>query len=513
MKRNLITILLVLATGMSALAATTIGTIQFKRGTEANLPTRGKTGEPLFSTDTHRVFIGTSSSRIELLKTNGSGAALTGITATQVGAAPIANPTITGTLTVPEINSSSADGTHYIQPYNSVPFSGTPLTGMIMTNMSGIRWYNGSAWVPVSGAVDLSGVQHQPYDHTVSGLVATTIKTAIDELKTLFTTQINALITVLENMGVLPPAVLSLDKSALTFGNVSSASYRTQAFVITNTGFRNLSTGTINKTGTGATKFSSYTACQNKVIAVGGTCTTNVKFTPGAAGDFAASLAINSNDPDYVTNVALSGTGVASLPVYQSAGAIATGATNQIVLSPPSGIQNNDILIGIVGGGYGGNTMSWPAGWTVIQTSTTNPEGTLAWKRASSESGSYTVTGLNSYPYSFFGRVFRVSGCPTSGSPIDASSIYSEGSSTSASWASITTTQANTLVMALSATQNYPFNFSSYTGGGYTWTGIMGSEEVLVETAIATTAGSISITATINSAASKTLAAVALRGM
>ncbi|WP_418921761.1 hypothetical protein, partial [Brevibacillus brevis] len=33
--------------------------IKFKRGKETNLPSSAPTGEPLFTTDTHKLFIGT----------------------------------------------------------------------------------------------------------------------------------------------------------------------------------------------------------------------------------------------------------------------------------------------------------------------------------------------------------------------------------------------------------------------------------------------------------------------
>lgn len=66
-----------------------------------------------------------------------------------------ADPVYTGTLT-----SGAADGTHYVQPYNSVEFSGTPSTGMIQTNSSGIQYYNGSTWVTpttdISGKLDVT---------------------------------------------------------------------------------------------------------------------------------------------------------------------------------------------------------------------------------------------------------------------------------------------------------------------------------------------------------------------
>lgn len=60
--------------------------------------------------------------------------------------APLAAPTFTDSVTAPTFNSSAADGYHYILPYNSTTFAGTPLAGMIQTTPTGPQWYTGSAW-------------------------------------------------------------------------------------------------------------------------------------------------------------------------------------------------------------------------------------------------------------------------------------------------------------------------------------------------------------------------------
>lgn len=60
--------------------------------------------------------------------------------------ATMGSVTATTSVTAPAFNSSAADGHHYILPYNSTAFSGTPLTGMIQTTPTGPQWYTGSAW-------------------------------------------------------------------------------------------------------------------------------------------------------------------------------------------------------------------------------------------------------------------------------------------------------------------------------------------------------------------------------
>jgi len=169
--------------------------------------------------------------------------------------------------------------------------------------------YTGANNARVAAKIDGS------YDNTISGLTATTLKTAIDELKAFFSARIDALVEVLIIAGILPPPAVSLDTATLAFGNVSSASNRSQTFRITNSGFRNLSTTTVTGSGTDIAKFTNWSTCKDQVIAVNGYCDTTVTFTPGAAGDFTASLSIASNAPSTPDVVALSGTGVAP-PVY-----------------------------------------------------------------------------------------------------------------------------------------------------------------------------------------------------
>jgi hypothetical protein len=65
-KFNIFTIFTVLLICTTAIAATTTSTIQFKRGNEAQLPATAKMGEPLFTRDTRRVFVGYSTGKLEL---------------------------------------------------------------------------------------------------------------------------------------------------------------------------------------------------------------------------------------------------------------------------------------------------------------------------------------------------------------------------------------------------------------------------------------------------------------
>lgn len=56
-----------------------------------------------------------------------------------------------GTITAPAFGTTAPDGQRWVMPYNSVTFTDTPQKGMVFTNNSGVRWYNGTAWEPVAG--------------------------------------------------------------------------------------------------------------------------------------------------------------------------------------------------------------------------------------------------------------------------------------------------------------------------------------------------------------------------
>lgn len=68
--------------------------------------------------------------------------------------ATMASVTATTSVTAPAYNSTAADGYHYIRPYNSIAFAGTPLVGMIQTTPTGPQWYTGSAWEAIGSGGD-----------------------------------------------------------------------------------------------------------------------------------------------------------------------------------------------------------------------------------------------------------------------------------------------------------------------------------------------------------------------
>lgn len=129
------------------------------------------------------------------------------------------------------------------------------------------------------------------------------------------------------------------------------------------------------------------------------------------------------------------------------------------VLTAPSGLANDDILIlTFFQSSTGAPTP--PSGFTAVDTGTayttvTDNNGGGAtgrmyqwWKRASGESGSYTVThGSRSSQ----GRLQAYSGCIKTGSPIDVFSKNTDsGGGTTTTYLGVTTTVANTMLLGIS---------------------------------------------------------------
>lgn len=74
-------------------------------------------------------------------------------------------------LSTPTITSTAADGEHYILPYNSTAFSGTPTVGMFQTTPTGPEWYNGTAWEGLlGGASSLSELSDWPEEISANEL-------------------------------------------------------------------------------------------------------------------------------------------------------------------------------------------------------------------------------------------------------------------------------------------------------------------------------------------------------
>ena len=209
----------------------------------------------------------------------------------------------------------------------------------------------------VGANVDLSDAQNQPMTQTVSGFVATTIKTAITEIQTYFASRIASLLAALVQHGILPPASMAVDKTSLVFANTSTGSYRTGTWTITAGTFRNLSTNNWTIAGSGAANFKNWSGCSNQVIPVSGTCTTTARFQPAVQGTYSSVVTMASNDPATAKTIRLSGTSPAPPATYYYPGGYTSadfatsdgggGSTIQIATRVIAGMSGNVTELGV----------------------------------------------------------------------------------------------------------------------------------------------------------------------
>ena len=112
------------------------------------------------------------------------------------------------------------------------------------------------------------------------------------------------------------PAV-SLSPASLTFGSqLTGSSSAAKTVTLTNSGTAPLSISTIAVTGTNAGDFAESDNCPlaPATLAVSGTCTLSVTFTPAASGGRAAAVQITDNAADSPQSVTLGGTGSTPAP-------------------------------------------------------------------------------------------------------------------------------------------------------------------------------------------------------
>jgi hypothetical protein len=143
-------------------------------------------------------------------------------------------------------------------------------------------------------------------------------------------------------------------------------------------------------------------------------------------------------------------------PVYGSSSHASNGSTTSLVVAAPSGITNGDILILSVYYEYTGSvTVTPPTGFTEITGAAADNTGSSPnchlreyWKRASGESGNYTI-GF-SVTVSTNATIARYTGAVASGNPVEAAGSTT-GNGTSCTLPSITTLTNDTLVIGIAA--------------------------------------------------------------
>ena len=134
----------------------------------------------------------------------------------------------------------------------------------------------------------------------------------------------------------------------------------------------------------------------------------------------------------------------------RSTSGVAYGSRTNTAITAPTGIVNGDILLLFVAvAGASPPTPTFPAGFATVAGPIASTSGGFTvnfyclWKRASGESGSYTVTHSSA---STLAQLYCISGAKSSGSPINASSSNS-GTGTTSTGTGITTTVNDCLIV------------------------------------------------------------------
>ncbi|MFC1420307.1 choice-of-anchor D domain-containing protein [Streptacidiphilus sp. N8-3] len=137
--------------------------------------------------------------------------------------------------------------------------------------------------------------------------------------------------------GTTPVGTLSTSPGSLTFAsqalNTASAA---QSVTVTNTGTAAASVTGVSTTG----DFSQTNTCGSS-IAVNGSCTVSVKFTPTASGARTGSLSIAGNASNSPATVALSGTGAGTVSTNLAAGK-ATSESSHTDVYPSSNVTDGN---------------------------------------------------------------------------------------------------------------------------------------------------------------------------
>lgn len=309
------------------------------------------------------------------------------------------------------------------------------------------------------------------YDNTDSSLTSTNVKTALDELDAKIpSTKLTHRSFETDSIASLPLADIKASK--LIYANVDRPN-ETPADTLYFT-YPDLTVETIDADETWAPAFGSENGQVISLIpAPGSAMNKKISTKVGVKGihaliykggvNFVESLSSSEwTFEDYTPPVIL------TPPVLETVShtEIATDATS-VVATAPTGIQDDDILLMVVSLDDDGNANSvTSSGFTLIEDY--NLSGShrqvLLWKRASSESGNYTVNLTDAQDGSV--SIARISGANTSGSPIDVEGVGNDVFASTITPNDITSTEANTLAISfITVDRNYRVSGSSTVSG------------------------------------------------
>ena len=180
-----------------------------------------------------------------------------------------------------------------VMSLTGITVGGANATSFVQTNNCG-----------ASLAVNANCTISITFDPTATGPLAGSISIA-DNAST--TPQTIAL----TGTGVIP--AVSLSSTALSYTQSAGSTSATQVVMLTNNGPGTLTIGSIGLTGTNASLFTETNSCGTTVIAEAN-CTITISFSPTAAGNFGASVAIADNGSPSAQTIALTGTSTTAAP-------------------------------------------------------------------------------------------------------------------------------------------------------------------------------------------------------
>jgi hypothetical protein len=193
-------------------------------------------------------------------------------------------------------------------------------------------------------------------------------------------------------------STLSMLSAGLTFGSVAAGSSQTLTLTATNSGSSSI---TIQSISISTPYFSVVTPSLPATIASGQNATIGVQFAPNAAGAFNATLTINSDAANPVTNVSLSGTGTGTSPLpgqlslnpnSQNFGSVVVGGSQSqtVTLTNTGGASVNISQVGISGAAFQLSGITTPLTLNASQSTTFTV--TFGPQSSGSANGTVTIT-------------------------------------------------------------------------------------------------------------------------
>lgn len=130
---------------------------------------------------------------------------------------------------------------------------------------------------------------------------------------------------------------------------------------------------------------------------------------------------------------------------FINASANVEAASGNLTVTPGATVTDDILLLAV--SSHDNVGISLPANWTIYEqaNNTTALRATLAWKRAVGAEGAFTITHTNGD--GIVANVANYRGCVRTGSPINASVLTANGSSSTCTAATITSTVHNCMLV------------------------------------------------------------------